>query len=326
MIYFGTHQGPTMRNDQIFVLLLVILLPMSGCFDGAVGDAEGSDDSDSGGTNTNTVGQNHPPVISASITGSLELTEGSDCTTDGVQIEARHAMTDWDGTITQAGWDTDLDGSIDHVVTDSEGHTILQIPLDSMGYWNKTTTSSYTYDYVYRQQSIAFGAQDDAGEWTSSEIFLIQQTESRTTTTGQSSGTIYNYFDLEPCQDFEDITQYTFNVTDHPDEASTGNTDYLVEITRTNGQAGIDWSRITIIIDGNNEGDETCSTSESTSYRCWIYSGSGLTSTPVGALWEAGETISIKERSNLHSGNEGRLEVKILIDGVYVVDWYDYTS
>jgi len=42
-----------MRNDQIFVLLLVILLPMSGCFDGAVGDAEGTDDGDSnGGTST----------------------------------------------------------------------------------------------------------------------------------------------------------------------------------------------------------------------------------------------------------------------------------
>jgi hypothetical protein len=33
-----------MRNDQIFVLLLVVLLPMSGCFDGAVGDAEATDD------------------------------------------------------------------------------------------------------------------------------------------------------------------------------------------------------------------------------------------------------------------------------------------
>ena len=39
-----------MRNDQIFVLLLVILLPMSGCFDGAVGDAEGTDDTSSSGT------------------------------------------------------------------------------------------------------------------------------------------------------------------------------------------------------------------------------------------------------------------------------------
>ena len=47
--------------------------------------------------------------------------------TDGVQIEARHAMTDWDGVIVQAGWDVDLDGSIDHAVTDSEGYTMLQI-------------------------------------------------------------------------------------------------------------------------------------------------------------------------------------------------------
>jgi len=35
-----------MRNDQIFVLMLVVLLPMSGCFDGGgVGEAEGAQDS-----------------------------------------------------------------------------------------------------------------------------------------------------------------------------------------------------------------------------------------------------------------------------------------
>jgi len=41
-----------MRNDQIFVLLLVVLLPMSGCFDaGSVGEAEGAQDStDASGT------------------------------------------------------------------------------------------------------------------------------------------------------------------------------------------------------------------------------------------------------------------------------------
>ena len=33
-----------MRKDQIFVLLLVILLPLSGCFDGAVGDADAEED------------------------------------------------------------------------------------------------------------------------------------------------------------------------------------------------------------------------------------------------------------------------------------------
>ena len=33
-----------MRKDQIFVLLLVFLLPMTGCFGGIVGDAEADDD------------------------------------------------------------------------------------------------------------------------------------------------------------------------------------------------------------------------------------------------------------------------------------------
>jgi hypothetical protein len=35
-----------MRNDQIFVLLLVVLLPMSGCMDNAVGGVEADDDRD----------------------------------------------------------------------------------------------------------------------------------------------------------------------------------------------------------------------------------------------------------------------------------------
>ena len=33
-----------MRKDQIFVLLLIFLLPMSGCFGGLVGDAEADDE------------------------------------------------------------------------------------------------------------------------------------------------------------------------------------------------------------------------------------------------------------------------------------------
>lgn len=35
-----------MRNDQIFVLLLVLLLPMTGCFGDVVGDAQADDDDD----------------------------------------------------------------------------------------------------------------------------------------------------------------------------------------------------------------------------------------------------------------------------------------
>ena len=38
------HVRRTTRKDQIFVLMLVILLPLTGCFDAAVGEAEAEDD------------------------------------------------------------------------------------------------------------------------------------------------------------------------------------------------------------------------------------------------------------------------------------------
>jgi len=41
-----------MKTDRIFVLLLVVLLPMTGCFDDAVGDAEGTDDATDDGSVT----------------------------------------------------------------------------------------------------------------------------------------------------------------------------------------------------------------------------------------------------------------------------------
>ena len=108
-----------MRNDQIFVLLLVVLLPMSGCFDGGtagVGEAEGAQDNGgentpSTGTSTTVATPNLPPVISVETMGTLVNVEGSDCTTTAFEIEVRHAMTDWDGSIISAGWDINLDGS-----------------------------------------------------------------------------------------------------------------------------------------------------------------------------------------------------------------------
>tara|TARA_B100001093_G_C26524717_1_gene883311 strand:- start:263 stop:808 length:546 start_codon:yes stop_codon:yes gene_type:complete len=62
-----------MRNDQIFVLLLVVLLPLSGCFDaGGIGEAEGSEDSTSTVIN-NYYNTSHAQVEYFSDTGKLPV-------------------------------------------------------------------------------------------------------------------------------------------------------------------------------------------------------------------------------------------------------------
>ena len=294
-----------MKTDRIFVLLLVVLLPMSGCFDDTVGDAEGADSTDDEGTpstsTSTTVIPNLPPVISVETIGSLVPVEGSDCTTTAFGIEVRHAMTDWDGSIVSAGWDVNLDGIIDYPVISSEGYMLIEFPMNGMVI---RTSSDSNYEYESREQSIVFGAQDDDGAWTSSELIKLSKIISYTTI---NTGVETNYLDIEPCNDFSDVTDYNFSIVDHADIVSTGNADYLVEITRTNGQAGLDWSRISIYFNGDSEGEEMCST---TSNNCKIVE--------TISLWESGATITLQENSNnLHSG-VSLGHVKIYIDNILV--------
>jgi hypothetical protein len=299
-----------MRNDQIFVLLLVVLLPMSGCFDaGSVGEAEGAQDNGgentpSTGTSTTVATPNLPPVISVETMGSLVNVEGSDCTTTAFEIEVRHAMTDWDGSIISAGWDINLDGIIDYPTNASEGYMMVEIPMNTM--ISRTAASTgfgSSYEYEYRERSIVFGAQDDDGAWTSSELIKLSETISATHT---DTGLETSYLDIEPCHDFSAVTDYNFSITDHSDIASTGNADYLVEITRTNGQAGLDWSRVRIVFDGDAESDEVCRINS----RCSIVE--------TTSLWEAGATITLQESDwNLHGGYSDA-QVDIYIDNILV--------
>jgi len=64
-----------MRKDQIFVLLLVILLPLSGCFDGAVGEAE-ADDSENN--------SNHDSDLMYSISQMADENTTTGCQSDGM--------------------------------------------------------------------------------------------------------------------------------------------------------------------------------------------------------------------------------------------------
>ena len=122
-----------MRNDQIFVLLLVVLLPMSGCMDNTVGEVEGTEDTESNTTVVNNYYNqtiNHLPVIHMA---SLGQTGGTSFTAEDEQRSTYNQTTgeeesrmyyryygfwfsaiDVDGNITAVGIDGDLDLTIDH--------------------------------------------------------------------------------------------------------------------------------------------------------------------------------------------------------------------
>ena len=277
-------------------------------------DENGDEDSGSGGTGSTFSGaDNLPPVISVSHMNDAAFYEGADCTTAGFSVTARHAMTDWDGTIQQAGWDIDLDGTIDYSVTADEGYTTLEMPMSAMVWYNTSgfdDGDSVTSGYAYLQNSFAFGAQDNDGEFISSEIFMIQKTAFYA---GWGGG-LTSYLDNEPCRDFSNAGDYNFSYADHTDIVSNGAFDYLVDITRTNGQAAISWDALRITFDGNSEGDRICQLgADGDDNNACVILQSGQDDT----MWEAGETITLMEGgNNLHNaeGSGANIQIELYDD------------
>lgn len=150
-----------MRNDQIFVLLLVVLLPLSGCMDNTVGDAEGTDDIDSDVTVVNhyyNQTTNHPPIIHmASIGQTGEFGEEQEADerrstynqTTGEEESRMYyryyglwfSVIDADGNITAVGIDGDLDLTIDHEFSLDANSSWSDITYhESYGFaWSNTT-------------------------------------------------------------------------------------------------------------------------------------------------------------------------------------------
>ena len=309
-------------SKNLYVFMLGALIVFSGCF--GTGTTDGADDTDDTESNGNNSGggsgvllpDNLPPVISIEIVDAYnpQWAVGSDCTTSGMSIETRHAMTDWDGTIVNAGWDINLDGNIDYSVTADEGYTTLEMPMSALIWHNDSgwgDGDSTTSGYAILENSFAFGAQDDDGEWTSSQIVTLDKNAFR-----EYNNVVTSYIDSEPCRDFSNAADYNFSFADHPDIVSSGEFDFLATIDRTNGQSGIGWENIRIRFDGNDEGERYCiansysnsnSNSSNSNDRCII-----IQSGSDDFMWEPGESIILQENGwDLHDAGSGSAEIYI---------------
>ena len=89
-----------MTTDRLFVILLVMLIPMTGCF-GAIDNANGEEEES----------VNMPPVIlSHGGAGYFTYSDGSGET---YRLSFTATAIDFDGTVAEFGLDMNLDGQID---------------------------------------------------------------------------------------------------------------------------------------------------------------------------------------------------------------------
>ena len=103
-----------MTTDRLFVILLVMLIPMTGCF----GAIENSDAEENESVSDNMNDQNSPPVIygfSVSLGKTCPDLQSSCSSDDTVYpvIYGNLMALDFDGTVVEFGIDIDLDGDID---------------------------------------------------------------------------------------------------------------------------------------------------------------------------------------------------------------------
>ena len=146
-----------MRNDQIFVLLLVVLLPLSGCFENTVGDAEGADDESGTTVVNNYYNQTNqlPVIFSGHTTGG------------GDQFYLNVMAQDFDGNITNFGVDVDIDGVIDIQLSPLPYN---KITMDYAENWSNPVLynpdaypENYDYDLTCQQWLQLIAIDDDGG-------------------------------------------------------------------------------------------------------------------------------------------------------------------
>ena len=282
---------------NVYALMLALVIVLSGCFGNTTPETDAQDsesddrdrEDDTGDTSHRLNPDNLPPVISVSVDSSTSaFYEGEDCTSAGISVKVGHSMTDWDGTIQQAGWDIDLGGTIDYPVTADEGYTTLQMPMSTM-IWDNDTGWGATFHpgtvYARLQNSIVFGAQDDDGEWTSSEIFKIRKTAYHD---GIFDSSVTAYIDDVPCENNQtDSTGNVYTATDATASTSAADDDTLIRITWQQATIDLSWVDVVVTL---TIGDSTFSCSTSGAQDCTIaQDGSDDT------LWETGEFLTISE-------------------------------
>jgi hypothetical protein len=153
-----------MTTDKVFILLLVIMLPLTGCLD--IADNAESQDAT---TDETQIMVNNPPVIYYTSASFGDIYDYSTNTLIENVIRVSSGMAvDFDGQIVEFGIDTNQDGVIDFPLNETGGDTVIQAAYnpDNMTDWMEPMPYDYgsmSSDVERCYQWLSLIAIDDGG-------------------------------------------------------------------------------------------------------------------------------------------------------------------
>ena len=165
-----------MKADKVFILMLVILLPLTGCIDVSDNaDAQQDSGAEPQAQNQTVTQPNHHPVIFGTVAfGDYWHSSNSSTSSDVLVARTSHAV-DFDGNVVEFGIDTNQDGVIDmDIDQSSEGADWKMVNGSDSDDWKSPleldTWGTGDVEYCYQWLSII--AIDDDGDITV-EPFMI---------------------------------------------------------------------------------------------------------------------------------------------------------
>ena len=259
---------------NVYALMLAFVIVLSGCFGNTTPGTDGQQATDS----------NVAPLIEI----------GAWATEDGVfgwNVSIYRAMADIDGNISSAGWDFDLDGTIDQLSTNARGIDNLAIP------------SSNWLDY-----SSIYGSHID-GEFTTISFIAIDND-------GDSSGQLVT-IDTVTYPIWDGSTRNSYTATDASASVSAADDDTLMRITWQHAEDDLNWAFVVIKL---TVGDNTFDCSTGVDEECSIaQDGSD------DALWETGEFLTLSENGNDIASGTTEIGMYVTYRGTAVAGTGDVT-
>jgi len=283
--------------------ILACLLILTGCLglfddDDVIDDADAQgDDTDSGSTTVENNYYNNT-TASAGTSPTVQIMGGMDggewcCPTpiplyhpdtgnlegfSGYYTSIYYAMLDVDGTITSAGFDLDLDGTIDVSVSESRGVVNLTIPISEWVVWPEHESG----DGDAMMTTVAFIAIDD------DSLYTVE---------------MYTLF-TDPFEEEDDgPSMHVLTAGDHSDdvESNAG----LMTLTFGNG-ADLDWALVQIEIIKDSV-PYTCDNPGEAGGTCVISQHGGADQ----YMWEKGETIILTDTGGNFCDADCTLTVRV---------------